>query len=381
MDIVSYILSRKYTNETAIQFGGLKGAPCKVKNISKDNGQTTITFEWKNDAGETRESSFVVEDGLSNWVSGRTYEVGDIVNKDGSLYTCKTANSDTTFDYAKWSAVVGVELTQAQYDALPDSQKMNGTIYFITDGIGNGGGQITQPLTATVEIGSVTNGKTYAKGTEIEQIIRDMLIKYLAPAVTLTTTPATKLYDIVTDSIDTILLKAAVTKKTNPVTKVAFYVGDTLLNEVTTGVASGGNFQYQYTPATAIRSDVTFKATATDGKQTSTSTYNIKFVAKSYYGICDANVSDPDETIIKSGTGNLKDTRTLTYSGITTNWGKVFYAYPKSFGALTYIKDEINNINYFDSFQRSDVTIDGIAYYCYTLIEPTAAENNQITFK
>ena len=92
-------------------------------------------------------------------------------------------------------------------------------------------------------------------------------------------------------------------------------------------------------------------------------------------------MSDPDETTIKGGTSVLKDTRTLNYTGITTNWGKVFYAYPKSFGALTYIKDEVNNINYFDSFQRSEVTVDGIDYWCYTLIQPTAAEDNQITFK
>ena len=176
-------------------------------------------------------------------------------------------------------------------------------------------------------------------------------------------------------------MKAAVTKKSKPVTKVSFYVGDTLLNEVASGVADGGNFQYQYTPTTPIRSDVTFKATTTDGQQSTNSTVTIKFVGKSYYGICDTSVSDPDETTIKSGSNTLKDTKTLNYTGITTSWGKVFYAYPKSFGALTSIKDEINNINYWDSFQRSEITVDSIAYYCYTLIEPTAAEDNQITFK
>ena len=33
-----------------------------------------------------------------------------------------------------------VELTQAEYDALTDEQKMDGTVYFITDGAGGGGG-------------------------------------------------------------------------------------------------------------------------------------------------------------------------------------------------------------------------------------------------
>lgn len=340
MDKKAYVLAKKYTDDTAIQFGGLKGAPAKVSNIQETADGNIVTFEWKNDSGATQQRTMLVKNGIQG-VSIENAEV----TAQGHLVL--TLSDDTVLDC----------------------------------GVITGDAQLQEPLTATVEIGTVTNGKTYAKGTKLEQIIRDMLIKYTPPAVSLSTTPSTRLYDIVTDSVATILLKANVVKKTNPVTKVAFYVGDTLLNEITSGVTGGGNFQFQYDPATAIRTDTTFKATATDGKQTTTSTFSIKFVGKSYYGICDASVSDPTETVIKSGTNNLKDTRNLTYSGITTDWGKVFYAYPKSFGALTYIKDEINNINYFDSFQRSEVQVDGIAYYCYTLIEPTGANDVQIVFK
>ena len=333
-------VSMAYTKATADALGAVKGAPCEILSIEKDGNVNTVTFQWEGDSGAIRTDTMQVVDG------------GD-----------------------------GVSIVGASIDAN------NRLILTMSDGseidcgIIQSNPKLKESLTATVEIGTVTNGKTYPVGTDMEQIIRDMLIKYLPPSVSLSTTPATRLYDIVTDSISTILLKVAVTKKTNPVTKVSFYVGDTVLEEITTGVAGGGNFQYQYTPATPINTDVTFKASATDGKQSNTSSYSIKFVAKSYYGICDASVSDPDETTIKSGTSNLKDTRNLNYTGITTNWGKVFYAYPKSFGALTYIKDEVNNVIYFDSFQRSEKTVDGIAYYCYTLIQPTAAEDNQITFK
>ena len=340
MDVVTYALAQTYVKKTADALGAVKGAPCKIKGIEETAGGNIVTFEWKGDSGATQQRTMLVKDGLQG------------------------------------VSIVSAEVTAQGHLILTLSDGGE-----IDCGVVTGSAQLQEPLTATVEIGTVTNGKTYAKGTNLEQIIRDMLIKYTPPAVSLSTTPSTRLYDVVTDSVATILLKANVTKKTNPVTKVAFYVGDTLLNEITSGVASGGNFQFQYDPATAIRTDTTFKATATDGKQTTTSIFSIKFVGKSYYGICDASVSDPTETVIKSGTNNLKDTRNLTYSGITTDWGKVFYAYPKSFGALTYIKDEINNINYFDSFQRSEVQVDGIAYYCYTLIEPTGANDVQIVFK
>ena len=343
MDIITLSLAKKYTANTADALGAVRGAPCKIKNIESTPEGNTVTFEWKGDSGQIQTRTMIVKNGTDGEQGASIASA--VVTQDGNLILTLT----------------------------------NGTV--VDCGVVTGQAQLQQPLTATVEIGTVTNGKTYAKGTNLEQIIRDMLIKYLPPAISLTTTPATKLYDIVTDSVATILLKAEVTKKTNSVTKVSFYVGDTLVNEATSGVASGGNFQYQYTPVSPITTNTTFKATATDGKQTSTSTYQIKFVGKSYYGICDANVSDPDATTIKSGSSVLKETRTLTYSGITTEWGKVFYAYPKDFGALTYIKDEINNVNYFDSFQRSEVQIDGVACYCYTLIEPTGATDNQIVFK
>lgn len=339
MDIVTYAMAQSYVQKTCDGLGYLKGAPCKIKSITEVDGGNVVTFEWTGDSGAKQTRTMFVKDGGAG-VSVTSAQI----NEQGHLI------------------LILSDMTQLDCGSVA------------------GGAKLTQVLTPTEDIGSV-KGKTYPVGTDIEQVIRDICIRYQAPAVTLTTTPATKLYDIVTDSISTILLKATVTKKTNNVTKVSFYRGDTVVNEVTTGVASGGNFQYQYTPDTPINTDVTFKATATDGKQTTTSTYVIKFVGRSYYGICDANVSDPDETVIKSGSNVLKDTKTLVYSGISTNWGKIFYAYPKSFGALSSIKDEINNINYEGSFQREELRVDGIDYYCYTLIDPTAAEDNQITFK
>lgn len=339
MDIVTYAMAMNCIERSLDGLGVLKGAPCKIKSITEVDGGNNVTFEWTGDSGAKQTRTMFVKDGGA-----------------------------------------GVSVSSAEVDSRGHLVLTLSDMTQLDCGLVTGDAKLTQALTPTEDIGSI-KGKTYPVGTNLEQVIRDICIRYQAPAITLTTTPATKLYDIVTDSISTILLKASVTKKTNNVTKVSFYRDDTVVNEVTTGVASGGNFQYQYTPSTSINTDVTFKATATDGKQTTTSTYVIKFVGRSYYGICDAGVSDPDATTIKSGSNTLKDTKTLNYTGITTSWGKVFYAYPKSFGALTSIKDEVNNINYWDSFQRSEVQVDGIDYYCYTLIDPTAAEDNQITFK
>lgn len=340
MDASTYVLCQAYVKASLIGLGALKGAPCTIKSIVETDEGNVVTFEWTATDGVTKRTSTMLvkngEEGIS--VTNAT------INTSGHLIF--TLSNGTTIDAGAITVTA----------------------------------KTTSAITATENIGSVTSGKTYPTGTNLENIIKDILIKYQPPTISLSTTPATKLYDIVNDSISTILLKGAVTKKSKPVTKVSFYVGDTLLNEVTTGVADGGNFQYQYTPTTPIRSDVTFKATTTDGQQSTNSSVTIKFVGKSYYGICDASVSEMTETIAKSGSSVLKDTKAWTYSNINADYNKVFYVYPKSFGELSKIFDPVNSINYTNSFDKMSVEIDGIAYWAYVQRIPSQAVDVKIDF-
>lgn len=339
MDIVTYALCQSYVRKTADGLGAVRGKPCTIQSITDTEDGHIVTFKWTGESGAVQTSTMLVRDGGEG-----TSVTTAMINAQNHLIL--TLSDGSTIDAGAMSVIA----------------------------------KLSYPITATETIGNITNGKTYAAGTNLEDIIKDILVKYQPPAVTLTTTPATKLYDIVNDSISTILLKAAVTKKSKPVTKVSFYVGDTLLNEVTTGVADGGNFQYQYTPATPIRSDVTFKATTTDGQQSTNSSVTIKFVGKSYYGICDASVSEMTETIAKSGSSVLKDTKAWTYSNINADYNKVFYVYPKSFGELSKIFDPVNSINYTNSFDKMSVEIDGIAYWAYVQRIPSQAVDVKIDF-
>lgn len=339
MDASTYVLCQAYVRKTAEGLGAVRGKPCTIQSIIETDEGNVVTFRWVGDTGTVQTSTMLVkngEEGIS--VTNAT------INTSGHLIF--TLSNGTTIDAGAITVTA----------------------------------KTTSAITATENIGSVTSGKTYPTGTNLENIIKDILVKYQPPTISLSTTPATKLYDIVNDSISTILLKGAVTKKSKPVTKVSFYVGDTLLNEVTTGVADGGNFQYQYTPATPIRSDVTFKATTTDGQQSTNSSVTIKFVGKSYYGICDASVSEMTETIAKSGSSVLKDTKAWTYSNINADYNKVFYTYPKSFGELSKIFDPVNSINYTNSFDKMSVEIDGIAYWAYVQRIPSQAVDVKIDF-
>ena len=239
----------------------------------------------------------------------------------------------------------------------------------------------TEAIKSDVAIGNVTVGKVYPVGTQMEAIIKDMLTQYLAPQAKLTIDPTTTLYDIVTDLVYSITLYATVTKKTSAIAKIEFLVDGIVKHTLTTDVSNGGLFEYVYQPGDLINADTTFKVVVTDIKDTTGSaTKTIKFVAKSYYGIVADNIGEPSETIIKTLTGVLKDTKGYVYDGITTDWGKVCYAYPASFGDLTSIKDMVNNLNYTTEFTKTTLTVDEIDYVCYTQTNASAAAGVQLTF-
>lgn len=239
---------------------------------------------------------------------------------------------------------------------------------------------LTEDLTATVEIGTITSGKKYPAGTSIETILRNMLIKVEKPTVSLSLTPATTLYDAVTGKIESIVLTAKITKKTYDVAKLTFMVGDTVVN-TKTEVKDGGTFTFTYKPSTPITKNTTFSAKVEDVKAgTNTSSVSVVFIAKSYYGIVAKDIGEPTEAQIKSLDSTLKNSKGYVYNNIVCEFNKVVYAYPASLGALTNIKDVPNNLNYTASFTRTSLKIDGIDYYCYTLTEPTGADGVQLTF-
>ena len=84
--------------------------------------------------------------------STETYNTGDIVMYEFLMYECLDDDVTGTWDATKWQRTTAgehgggggsadyVELTQAEYNALTPAEKMNGTMYFITDASGGGGG-------------------------------------------------------------------------------------------------------------------------------------------------------------------------------------------------------------------------------------------------
>ena len=96
------------------------------------------------------------------------------------------------------------------------------------------------------------------------------------------------------------------------------------------------------------------------------------FVNPSYFGAV-ANDFTPTEEAIKALTKTVKNNKGYTGT-ISLNNQKVCYAYPKSFGMLSSIKDA-NNFEYISSYTRSEVTVWDETYYIYVLTEPVTIDS------
>ena len=176
MDIVSYILSKKYTDQTVDGLGAIKGAPCTVQSIVDITDGKRVTLAWESNSGVEQTQSFDImngEDGDTiEWnqiqrsgtkiaevvINGSTTNVyapnggggaggghtiidpvgNNMDQEDGLQFTGNVAVSD---DSENSKTVINipqevVSLTQAQYNALPSSKLTDGKIYCISDSVG-----------------------------------------------------------------------------------------------------------------------------------------------------------------------------------------------------------------------------------------------------
>lgn len=112
------------------------------------------------------------------------YNTGDIVMHDALMYKCKADGVYGAWDATKWERTTAgeegggggggnadlVELTQAEYDELTPEEQMNGKMYFIIDGQGEGDAYFYPIIYSTEErcVGVwVDNKPLYAKTIEL----------------------------------------------------------------------------------------------------------------------------------------------------------------------------------------------------------------------
>lgn len=216
MDIITYALSKKYTEQTCDGLGYVKGAPATIKNIVHQDGVNVVTFEWTSNSGATMTRDMTVYDGtpIYVWEAGNTYKYGDLAIYASKFYRCIVENHDMAFDDTKWNEIGSPD---GNYDIVESAsllpprftaadRKMYYCIAESTFYLWNGtqwkvqsAGMLTDILKATKTVGGVNNGMTFENGTPLETVIRQILNPVEGPTLTppsaTVTTFAAKVYE------------------------------------------------------------------------------------------------------------------------------------------------------------------------------------------
>lgn len=202
-----------------------------------------------------------------------------------------------------------------------------------------------------------------------------LLITYTAPQISLSGS-SNALREKGT-SVSNVTLTAAITKRSDPISAVRFYLNpSTLLDTQTSGggIPSGGSSTYVY--AGPFSDNVTFRAEVDDdgstgGPTTVSSTTNYPFVYPYYFG---AGATGKTGAQIRSDltTYVIASTASVTRSYTFTSGQTAYFAYPASYGDLTQIFDE-NNFDVTSGWTKSTKSITGLdtTSQSYTVYEKT----------
>lgn len=251
--------------------------------------------------------------------------------------------------------------------------------------IPEGGGSdatLQKDITANLKVGAIENNETLLQGTTFTEFVQKLLITEIAPTVGFS---ISKSGNVVYGSSYTETLSVNVSNMgtAKKIKKIEWYQGNTLLH--TDNVDSSIAGQWSYAMPSATTDTTTFKAIVTytksnDVDDSQTKTASINFYYNKFYGaVSDLN---PSEATVEALTTALGTGRSGTYS-FTVTAGRICYAYPKSLGALTSIKDG-NGFSLFDSFTRTEQTYTqngtSVAYYRYVLTDATTVSNYSVIF-
>ena len=380
MDAKSYALSKQYTNLVAI---GLASATVDDVNksitftLASDGSQHTIHFNQPSDG----------QDGISvTGISDKGNGVFTLLFSDGSesdeIQTLKgekglkgdagfsptiTENADNT------DKIYKLDITTA--DSTFTTPNLKGA-----DGQGGSGGD-TYTGTSAVNLGGIKNNQVFNK-TPLPDVIDMLLHPYEKPTMTLGINPAKTIYDKVSETLSSITINANVTKKSENIKEVRFYVDNVLVKTDTTH-PTGGLVSYTHTFSPATNKTFNVKIECEDikaGKVSANTT--ITFIGKSYYGYLKEGTTI-DETNIKTLNTILKKELKYKYSAITTPGTDLYHivlCQPKELGTITSVKDALN-FEYIQDYTIQDITVDGLDYKLMYLTNPVSVTDFLQDFK
>ena len=393
MDLISYALSKKYTKESLLGGGAVVGKNVTVSSITPIDGGNRVTFSYTLDDGTVKTSAMDVMDGIAGEQGNGIVKVEkiktvDLVDTyrmtfdDGSTFDYEVANGDSSLGgKINIIRVNGVELpvvdksvdiTIPEYIYIGNTEPTDeNVVLWVNPDEADGGGYSG---TSGIAIGGIKKNQKFNNAT-LQEMFDMLLHPYEKPTMTLGINPAKTIYDKVTETLASITINANVTKKTENIKEVRFYVDNVLVN-TDTAHPNGGLVSYTHTFTSPTNTTFNVKIECEDIKGATSrvsANTNVYFVGKSYYG-CLPEGTTIDETSIKTLNTVLKKELRYKYSGITTTGTNLYHivlCQPKEFGIITSVKDALN-FEYIQDYTVRDIIIDGIYYTLMYLTNPVS---------
>ena len=220
---------------------------------------------------------------------------------------------------------------------------------------------------ATVNaLGGIAAGTTF-DNMPVSEVLTKLLYPYVAPTVSASSSPNGGTFEKGNNQKVT-KITANVTKKSERITKVEFFDGNTSLGvKEGTEVQNGGSIAI--TTDIAVSANKNFKVTVTDAanKSYNANTGSFNFVYPYYMGVC-AEGADINEALVKGLTKKVEAKGNKSNS-FTCDYQRMVFAYPKAHGKLKSIIDP-NNFDVTGTFGVQEVSITGLdgtaqTYYVY----------------
>ena len=391
MDIVTYALSKKYVAKSLDGLGALKGANCTIKSTTEKDDGVELVFEWVGNSGAIETTTVFVKNGeqgngITKVEKIKTVDLVDTYRMtfdDGSTFEYEVANGDSSLggkiniirvngvELPVIDKTVDIEIPEYIYIGNTEPTDENVVLWINPDETGGAGGYSG---TSGIDIGGIKKNQTFSNAT-LQEMFDMLLHPYEKPTMTLGINPAKTIYDKVTETLASITINANVTKKTENIKEIRFYIDNVLVN-TDTAHPNGGLVSYTYTFASPTNTTFNVKIECEDIKGATSkisANTNVYFVGKSYYG-CLPEGTTIDETSIKTLNTVLKKELKYKYSGITTTGTNLYHivlCQPKEFGIITSVKDALN-FEYIQDYTVRDIIIDGIYYTLMYLTNPVS---------
>ena len=392
--IIALNKAKKYVAKSLDGLGALKGANCVIESVETVPEGNRVTFSWIGISGAKETTTILVKNGEqgNGVVKVEKIKTVDLVDTyrmtfdDGSTFEYEVANGSSSgsgkIDIIKVNGVelpvidktVDIEIPEYIHIGNTEPTDENVVLWVNPDEAGGAGGSYSG--TSGIAIGGIKKNQTFNNAT-LQEMFDMLLHPYEKPTMTLGINPAKTIYDKVAETLASITINANVTKKTENIKEIRFYVDNVLVN-TDTAHPNGGLVSYTHTFASPTNTTFNVKIECEDIKGATSrvsANTNVYFVGKSYYGVVedDGTSFAITESLIKGlSKTEVKIKKALTYKNINATFGRIVYAYPKNLpsgGALTSIKDQGTGWSVFDSYTSQEITIDGITYLCYYMVD------------